>query len=205
MLAWYRIVACPRDLLLHRPAVPPAADGVTIVHPGAQQPARRWPVDRFARLARQLHADGHDVVVTGSPAETGLAGRVAGLAGLPADRVLAGRTDVGALAALVSRARLVVCGDTGIGHLATGYGTPSVLLFGPTPPSHWGPGVDLDRHRVLWHGERVPAGRRPARSRRALPDPALAAIPDPALAAISVDEVLAEVRALSPPIRAPAP
>jgi ADP-heptose:LPS heptosyltransferase len=197
MLAWYRIVACPQDLLLHRPAVPPAANGVTIVHPGAKEPARRWPVGRFARLARRLSTGGHDVVITGSPAETWLAGRVAELAGLPADRVLAGRTDVGELAALVSRARLVVCGDTGIAHLATGYGTLSVVLFGPTPPKYWGPTIDLDRHRVLWHGERVPAGRRTARSP--------GRVPHPALAAISVAEVLAEIRELSRPVHAATP
>jgi hypothetical protein len=45
-----------------------------------------------------------------------------------------GRTDVGALAALVAHARLVICGDTGVAHLATAYGNRSVLLFGPMPP-----------------------------------------------------------------------
>ena len=57
-------------------------------------------------------------------------------------------------------AAVVVSGDTGIAHLATGYGTPSVLLFGPTPPAWWGPLVDLDRHRVLWHGELATAASR---------------------------------------------
>ena len=88
---------------------------------------------------------------------------------------------------LVAHAELVVCGDTGIAHLATGYGTPSVLLFGPTPPAWWGPLVDQDRHRVLWHGERFgDPYRRPARSGWRYPHPALGAIP--------VDEVLAAVQ-----------
>jgi ADP-heptose:LPS heptosyltransferase len=46
----------------------------------------------------------------------------------------------------------VVCGDTGVAHLATATATPSVLLFGPTPPAEWGPLRDLDRHIVLWAG-----------------------------------------------------
>jgi ADP-heptose:LPS heptosyltransferase len=180
LLAGYRIASYPTDLLLHPPAIPPVARGVTIVHPGAKYPARRWPRGRFARVAQELERAGHHVVVTGSPAELRLAARVAALAKLPEDRVLAGRTDVGDLAALVADADLVVCGDTGIGHLATGYGTPSVLLFGPTPPAWWGPLIEPARHRVLWHGEKHPGPvRRPGRR-----------APHPALAAITVDEVL---------------
>jgi ADP-heptose:LPS heptosyltransferase len=178
MLAWYRIVAVPSDLLLHRPAVPPVAEDVAIVHPGAKDPARRWPAGRFAEVARRLDRAGHHVVVTGSPAERTLALRVAEGAGLPDDRVLAGRTDVGKLAGLVAYARLVVSGDTGIAHLATGYRTPSVILFGPTPPALWGPLTSPDRHRVLWHGR---SGRVPGRG------------PHPALATIGVEEVLAAI------------
>jgi ADP-heptose:LPS heptosyltransferase len=197
LLAWYRIVAVPTDLLLHRPASPPPATGVTIVHPGTKDPVRRWPLGRFARLAQQLAQAGHEVVVTGSAAEAWRASRVAELAGLPADRVLAGRTDVGELAALVAHARLVICGDTGIGHLATAYRTPSVLLFGPTSPACWGPLVDSDRHRVLWYGDRVVVSpRRVSRSGwRA---------PHPALAAIGVDEVATAVAELGRLVDAPA-
>ncbi|MEW2385233.1 glycosyltransferase family 9 protein, partial [Micromonospora sp. NPDC047707] len=35
-------------------------------------------------------------------------------------------------------------------HLATAYHTPSVLLFGPVPPTQWGPPPDRTCHRVLW-------------------------------------------------------
>ena len=185
LLAGYRMVACPTDLQLHPPAIPPVSRGVAIVHPGAKDPARRWPPGRFARVAQELDGAGHQVVVTGSPAERWLAAKVAALAGLPEDRVLAGRTDVGELAALVADAELVVCGDTGIGHLATGYGTPSVLLFGPTPPAWWGPLIEPARHRVLWHGSAAQPARRPGWRG-----------PHPALAAITVDEVLATVHDL---------
>jgi len=196
MLDWYRIAASPNDLLLHRPAVRPVAEGVTIVHPGAKDPARRWPPARFAELATVLTATGHDVVVTGSPAERWLAGRVADRAGLPDRSVLAGQTDAGELAALVAHARLVICGDTGIAHLATGYRTPSVLLFGPTPPAWWGPLLDGDRHRVLWHEERYDtAGRRASRTGWRPPHPALDAI--------TVDEVLAAVGLLCAHAAAP--
>src|SRR2546430_9321290 len=95
MLAWYRIIAVPSDLMLHRPAVPPVACGVTIVHPGAKDPRRRWPATRYAEGAHRLRQAGHDVVVTGSPAEARLAGQGAGLAGPGPGRGVARRADVG--------------------------------------------------------------------------------------------------------------
>ncbi|MEJ3744759.1 glycosyltransferase family 9 protein [Actinomycetes bacterium KLBMP 9797] len=150
MLEWYGIRCDAADLALRRPRA--IREGHTVVHPGAKAAERRWPVDRYAAVAAALRERGHDVVVTGSPAERPLAAAVAAAAGLPARSVLAGGTDVGDLAALVAHARLVVSGDTGVAHLATGYGTPSVTLFGPVPPRLWGPPPDRPQHRPLWHG-----------------------------------------------------
>jgi ADP-heptose:LPS heptosyltransferase len=137
-------------------------------------------VDRFAAVAQHLHAAGHHVVVTGVAAERSLAQTVAQLAGLPGDRVLAGRLGLEAMASLVAAARQVVCGDTGVGHLATAYHTPSVILFGPVSPALWGPPAGRPQHRVLWHADRA-----------TLPLPAYG--PHPALMAIGVPEVLTAV------------
>jgi ADP-heptose:LPS heptosyltransferase len=152
LLAYCDIAADPADLDLSRPAdPPPSVPGAVVVHPGAAYPARRWPPDRFAAVAAALRDAGHRVVLTGGPAERELAAGIAAAAGLPPGAVLAGRTGPLDLAALVADARLVVCGDTGVGHLATAYRTPSVLLFGPTSPARWGPPPDrAGRHTVLW-------------------------------------------------------
>ena len=48
-----------------------------------------------------------------------------------------------------------ISGDTGAAHLATGYRTPSVVLFGPVPPTLWGPPPERRRHRALWAGARA--------------------------------------------------
>jgi ADP-heptose:LPS heptosyltransferase len=157
LLAHAGVAADPLDLRLSRPA---AADGhpcagATVIHPGAASGSRRWPPERFAAVARAERRAGRRVVVTGGPDEAALAGRVARDAGLPPAAVLAGRTSVAGLAALVAAAGRVVCGDTGVAHLATAFGTPSVVLFGPTPPQAWGPPAALaDRHRVVWAGLR---------------------------------------------------
>jgi ADP-heptose:LPS heptosyltransferase len=172
------IPADPRRLDLPAPPwpAPPQARGATLVHPGAASPARRWPAARWAAVARAERRAGRRVLVTGSAAERPLAEAVAREAGLTADAVLAGRTDLPALAAAVAAARRVLSGDTGVAHLATAFGTPSVVLFGPTPPAEWGPPTDRPQHVALHHGGRG--------------DPHADA-PDARLLAITVDEVLA--------------
>lgn len=161
--------------------VPTRVRSATIVHPGAADVARRWPAERFARVARAEASAGRTVLVTGGPDEVALATRVATDAGLPADAVLAGRTDLAQLARAVAVAGRVVSGDTGIAHLATALRTPSVLLFGPTSPAAWGPPPERRWHRVLWAGRTGdPHGARP----------------DPGLLEIAVDDVLAALDAL---------
>ncbi|HEX6676753.1 MAG TPA: glycosyltransferase family 9 protein [Actinomycetes bacterium] len=174
LLAEHGIPADPARLELPRPAPPVAGlAGATVIHPGAGSPARRWPPGRFAAVARAERAAGRTVLVTAGPGEEELARRVAGGAGLPGAAVHAGG-DLLALARLVGHAGRVVCGDTGVAHLATAFATPSVVLFGPVPPALWGPPA-RPWHRALWAGRRGdPHGRRL----------------DPGLAAITVDHVL---------------
>jgi ADP-heptose:LPS heptosyltransferase len=129
-------------------------------------------------VARAEQAKGRAVLVTGSASEIRRARAVAATAGLPPSAVLAGRTGLLDLAALVAAAGRVVCGDTGIAHLATALRTRSVVLFGPIPPAEWGPPSDRAWHRALWAGRRG--------------DPHGGAI-DPGLLRISVDAVLGAV------------
>lgn len=149
------------DLGIGRPAGYPPRPGVVVVHPGAAFAARRWPAERFAAVARELRAAGRRVVVTGSSAEIDLAHDVAHQAGIPESDVLAGQLDVLAMVAQIADCQLLICGDTGVGHIATATGTPSVLVFGPTPPSRWGP-RGQGPHVTVWAGEGGdPHGDRP--------------------------------------------
>ncbi len=164
MIAAHGISADPDDLALRAPQrpVPEEATGATVLHPGAKDPARRWPITRWAAVARTERARGRSVLITGGPDEQILARAVAERAQLPPGAVLAGRTDLADLAALVAAAGRVVCGDTGLAHLATALGTPSAVLFGPVSPAAWGPPPDRFQHRVLWAGRcGDPHGKRP--------------------------------------------
>lgn len=178
------VPADPGDLHLEPPpmAPPPAAVGATLVHPGAAAAARRWPPERWAVVARAERAAGRHVVVTGGPGEERGADEVASRARLPPGANLAGRTGLLELLAAVAAADRVVCADTGVAHLASAVGTPSVVLFGPTSPAEWGPPKD-GPHIALWAGHRG--------------DPSAATV-DPGLVAISTDDVLAAMARLPP-------
>jgi len=145
-------------------------------------------------VARWAHGSGLTVVVTGTFAERGLAERVARLAGLDEQAVLAGQTTIDELAAIVADASLVVCGDTGVAHLATAYGTPSVVLFGPMSPAEWGPPSN-GPHVVLWHGDARHASGGGGNS--------LGVTPDASLLSITVEEVVAAASGLLPPVFTP--
>jgi ADP-heptose:LPS heptosyltransferase len=133
----------PLTALLARRPQPPI-----VVHPGAAAGSRRWPGHRWAAVAGELAADGWPVVVTGGPDERAICRAVASAHAAITD--LSGTLDLRDLAALIGRAGLLLSGDTGVAHLATAYGTRSVLLFGPTPPHQWGPRSDPELHQVLW-------------------------------------------------------
>lgn len=159
------IPADPTDLRLSPGALPASdldavrrrvgADRWAVVHPGAASAARRWPADRFGAVAAAVAADGHEVALTGSADEVALCEEVRHHAGGAGGRVrvLAGRTSLAELVAVVAHADLVVAGDTGVAHVASAFAVPSVVLFGPTPPAEWGPPPG-GPHVALWAGWR---------------------------------------------------
>ena len=114
-----------------------------ILHPGAASELKRWPVERFAEVGRAVQRLGVQVIITGSAGEAELAERLERQ--LPGALNLCKETDIGTLAALLQGARLLVCNDTGVSHLAAATRTPSVVVFSETDPARWAP-LDASRH-----------------------------------------------------------
>ncbi|MFN2449566.1 MAG: glycosyltransferase family 9 protein [Candidatus Baltobacteraceae bacterium] len=180
MLQESGIPADPRDLGLPRPPPDARAQGAILIHAGAASESRRWPVENWIALCATLKSQGQRIVLTGSRSEFRRCRLIARAAHISISDVLAGRTGLRELSALVASAQAVICGDTGIAHLAGAFDVPSVVLFGPTSPKHWGPPV-RGVHRIIWHGK--------------LGDPHARYV-DPGLASITVSEVLAELYVL---------
>lgn len=98
------------------------------LHPGASDPRRRWPAERFAEVADALAADGYEVLVTGTAGERELVDQVVAASRAPI-RALAGELSLSGLIGLYRECQVVVSNDTGPVHLAAALGTPTVGIF----------------------------------------------------------------------------
>jgi len=117
------------------------------LHPGARDAAKRWPAKHFARIGEALHDAGYRVVLTGSGAERPLTTAIARAMRNPSINCAA-PVSIGALAALLNHARLLVTNDTGVSHIAAALRLPSVVVFSATDPDRWAP-LDTRLHRVV--------------------------------------------------------
>ena len=122
------------------------ARGIAILCPGAEfGPAKRWPAEHFAGLARKFLADGLDVWLLGSPNDQPAAAAV--VAAVLAEggdsegtiRDLSGCTDLGTAIDLLSLATVTVSNDSGLMHAAAAVGAPLVALFGSSSPVYTPP------------------------------------------------------------------
>jgi ADP-heptose:LPS heptosyltransferase len=98
------------------------------LHPGAVDPRRRWPVERFAAVGDALAAVGARIVITGSRAERSIGEALAAQMRHPA-RCLCGDLGLSGLVGVLERCALVVANDTGPRHLAEAVGTATVSMY----------------------------------------------------------------------------
>lgn len=139
--AGYELPDCDDGRLRVGMGVPPAElpTNYVVLHPGADAPARTYPVAHWAEVARRL-SDGHrTVVLTGAAADSGACAAIARACTGPVVD-LAGRTSLPTLAAVLRGARVAVVANTGPAHLAAAVDTPVVSLFAPVVSAQrWAP------------------------------------------------------------------
>jgi heptosyltransferase-1 len=107
-----------------------------ILNPGAGWGAKRWPAERYGRVARALAEDGVQSILNCGPGEDDLACEAEAASEGAAHTMKCSITE---LIALTRRAKLFVGGDTGPLHLAAALQVPVVAIFGPTDPARNGP------------------------------------------------------------------
>jgi ADP-heptose:LPS heptosyltransferase len=114
------------------------------IFPGSGSPAKNWPLDKFAMLARMLSERAGVVFILG-PAESAIEQRLRDR-NLPVMKDL----DLGTVAGIARLAAGFVGNDSGASHLAAAAGAPGVVIFGASEPARWRP---LGRIVVLGPGE----------------------------------------------------
>jgi ADP-heptose:LPS heptosyltransferase len=112
-----------------------------VVAPLTGWPSRVWPAERFAAVSDLLQErTGHKVVLVsgGGEKDRAVIEEITGRMRHPPSRAV-GTFGFRALSALISKAALVLSGDTGPMHIASAFDTPYVALFGPSPIERFAP------------------------------------------------------------------
>ncbi len=118
------------------------------LNPGKPYPAKAWPEDNFARLARELRERGKRVVILWGPGERETAERVQNLAGGAA--TVSPAVTLPELPGFLKNFGWIVTIDSGLKHLAVCARVPTVTLFGSTSPEEWHMGTKRDSY--IWRG-----------------------------------------------------
>ena len=111
-----------------------AEERLIAIHPGASDPAKRWPREQFAELIEQLVKRYQARIILVGTAQTSVVARqIIALTKIPV-LDLTGKTTVGQLAGLLKRCNLLVSNDSGPVHIAAGVKTPCVAIFTRNQP-----------------------------------------------------------------------
>ncbi|MCD6288448.1 MAG: glycosyltransferase family 9 protein [Candidatus Hydrogenedentes bacterium] len=155
-----------------------------IIHPGGGSRQKRWPIERFGRVAEWLRETaGIRIVWMAGPAEN-----IDDVRAVKAEGdIFVNDMSLERMAAVIRSGCLYVGNDSGPTHCAAAVGTPTVAMFGPTDPTVWAP---VGKHVVVVRGETscapcTPETRRSCESARCMDD-------------IPVETVLDAVRAVVP-------
>jgi heptosyltransferase-2 len=108
---------------------------LVLLNPGGNDPAKRWPIDRFAAVADALARDHRArILISGSPAEAPLTAALRDRCADPHRTLNLGPLGLtlGSLKAVLRRCDLMITNDTGPRHIAAAFGVPVITLFGPT-------------------------------------------------------------------------
>jgi len=105
---------------------------IVAIAPGAAHATKRWPTEHWVELVGRITETGADVAILGGADDVEVATGILRAAGGANVGILAGALGLQETGAVIRRSEVLISGDTGVMHMATGVGTPVVALFGPT-------------------------------------------------------------------------
>jgi ADP-heptose:LPS heptosyltransferase len=123
-----RVFVTDEDLRASIQELPEAPEPLIVINPGAGDPRRRWPVEKFAQVGDALASVGARVAVVGAEWDREIVQGMREAMSAPSHD-LCGKLDLNSLAGLFSRASLVVSNDSGPLHLAAAVGAPTVGIY----------------------------------------------------------------------------
>lgn len=98
-------------------------------------PSRTWPAERFAQVAeRHIANTGGSVILFGSEREAPVTRSLRDTIGAGAVDT-AGKLDLPHLGWFVSQCEKFICNDSGLMHVASAFGVPTVVIFGASDPT----------------------------------------------------------------------
>ena len=110
-------------------------DGYAVIVPGARWKTKRWPAEKFGKLASLLSIKS---IIVGSKSDKDIADQIVSHS-KGKSLSLAGRTTLKELIEIMISARFVISNDSGPMHIAAALGVPVYAIFGPTDPIRTGP------------------------------------------------------------------
>jgi len=127
----------PSDWPFPPEPLPPLPEHFAVLHLGASSATRHWGGANWQAVAAYLRERGLSIVWSCGPGEAHL---LDGLERQPDDLLIAGSLSLPQLRALLAKARLGICPDSGVTHLMRIAGTPSITLYGPGTDQLFGVG-----------------------------------------------------------------
>lgn len=133
-----------------------ADDNLVAIHPSSSCPSKKWPPDRFAKVADRLIEE-HKVKIVLISGPDGKRDADATKKGMEHSLIdFSGKTTISELASLLRRCTLFVSNDSGPVHVASAVGTPVISIFGRKDaglgPTRWGP---VGKYDIILHKDDI--------------------------------------------------
>ena len=122
-----------------------------IMFPGAGASYRIWQLEKFSEIADHIVSKGYNIVICGTKNENPLAEKIINEAKAKKQIInLCGKTNVSSLAHILNKSVFYFGSETGVLHLATAVGTPTICILGSGHFGRFFPYGDLEKNRIVF-------------------------------------------------------